>query len=189
MSIHIHNISKTFGSFQALKNVDLEVNTGELVALLGPSGSGKTTLLRLVAGLEEPTGGHIFFDDLEATHLPVQDRQVRVVCVGCVGWSRRVRVERVGAHQGTCALWQHTTCVSVACRWHARSASREKGTRAAMLTRLACLLRLLCARMPLPPPAAVCCCVQVGMVFQSYALFNHMTVAENIKFGLEVMID
>ncbi len=40
MSILIHNISKTFGSFNALKNVDLEVKTGELVALLGPSGSG-----------------------------------------------------------------------------------------------------------------------------------------------------
>ena len=104
MSIHIHHISKTFGSFNALKNVDLEVGTGELVALLGPSGSGKTTLLRIIAGLEfaDAGAGSIEFHGIDVTN---------------------------------------------------RSAYERKA----------------------------------GFVFQNYALFNHMTVAENIAFGLRVM--
>ncbi|KIY93000.1 sulfate transport system ATP-binding protein [Monoraphidium neglectum] len=84
------------GVFKAVQGVDVNIEPSSICALLGPSGSGKTTLLRLIAGLEDPTGGSILFDDLDATNLPV------------------------------------------------------------------------------------------GMVFQSYALFNHMTVAENVKFGLEV---
>ena len=59
VSIHIRNISKTFGKFAALRNVDFTVESGELVALLGPSGSGKTTLLRVIAGLEFADDGQI----------------------------------------------------------------------------------------------------------------------------------
>ncbi len=104
MSIDIQNISKTFGNFQALKDVSLRVNDGELIALLGPSGSGKTTLLRIIAGLELPDNrpdSMILFDD------------------------------------------QNVAC-------------RHVGER------------------------------QVGFVFQHYALFRHMTVFENVAFGLRV---
>ena len=103
MSIEVCNISKTFGTFQALKDVSLRVETGELVALLGPSGSGKTTLLRIIAGLEQPDpgSGPIRFEDTDVVRQSVGDRRV-------------------------------------------------------------------------------------GFVFQHYALFRHMTVFENIAFGLKV---
>jgi sulfate transport system ATP-binding protein len=79
MSIQAKNISKNFGGFQALKGVDLEVGTGELVALLGPSGSGKTTLLRIIAGLEKPDQGEILFHGEDATRRSARDRHVGFV--------------------------------------------------------------------------------------------------------------
>ncbi len=101
MSIEIKNISKHFGQFSALDDVNLSVKTGELLALLGPSGCGKTTLLRIIAGLETPDQGQIFFAGEDATDVHVRERQV-------------------------------------------------------------------------------------GFVFQHYALFRHMTVFENVAFGLRV---
>ena len=101
MSIQAVNITKQFGKFAALSNVDLEIPSGELVALLGPSGSGKTTLLRIIAGLEFADAGTVRFDGKD-----ISDRTAR---------------ER-----------------------------------------------------------------RVGFVFQHYALFRHMTVFENIAFGLQV---
>jgi len=101
MSIETIDISKRFGQFKALDSVDLEIPSGELVALLGPSGSGKTTLLRIIAGLEFADSGAVRFDGKD-----ISDRSAR---------------ER-----------------------------------------------------------------QVGFVFQHYALFRHMTVFENIAFGLKV---
>jgi sulfate transport system ATP-binding protein len=101
MSIRAVGIHKRFGDFTALDGVDLDVQPGELVALLGPSGSGKTTLLRILAGLERPDAGRVYLDGADATDRPVQERRV-------------------------------------------------------------------------------------GFVFQQYALFRHMTVFENIAFGLRV---
>ncbi|ULO23355.1 sulfate/molybdate ABC transporter ATP-binding protein [Methylocystis sp. SB2] len=100
-SIRIEGVEQDFGAFPALRDVSLDIQPGELVALLGPSGSGKTTLLRVIAGLNSPDRGRILFDGENATNLPVQDRHV-------------------------------------------------------------------------------------GMVFQNYALFKHMTVADNIAYGLRV---
>ncbi len=101
MKIDISNISKRFGSFVALRDVSLKIESGELLALLGPSGSGKTTLLRIIAGLDWPDNGVVYFDGANAMNLNVKKRHV-------------------------------------------------------------------------------------GFVFQHYALFRHMTVFENVAFGLRV---
>jgi sulfate transport system ATP-binding protein len=94
-------VSKTFGNFAALDNVNLEVPNGTLLALLGPSGCGKTTLLRIIAGLEVADSGTIHYQEEDITHQAARERKV-------------------------------------------------------------------------------------GFVFQHYALFRHMTVAENIGYGLRV---
>lgn len=109
MSVEVRNVNKTFGSYVALQNIQLQIETGELVALLGPSGSGKTTLLRIIAGMESP-------DPATGHHLA----QPQVLFFG----------DDV--------------------------ASMNVGQR------------------------------RVGFVFQHYALFKHMTVFENIAFGLRV---
>jgi sulfate/thiosulfate transport system ATP-binding protein len=101
MSILLRGIAKQFGEFAAVENINLDVPTGALIALLGPSGCGKTTLLRIIAGLETPDRGQVLFDGKDATSWPIRDRRV-------------------------------------------------------------------------------------GFVFQHYALFRHMTVFENVAFGLKV---
>jgi sulfate transport system ATP-binding protein len=101
MRIEVRNISKSFGSFKALDNINLDLPRGELIALLGPSGCGKTTLLRIIAGLEFPDQGSIILSGEDASHKDVRERHV-------------------------------------------------------------------------------------GFVFQHYALFRHMTVFENVAFGLRV---
>jgi len=62
-SVHLENINKSFGSINALSNLNLEIKDGEFFVLLGPTGAGKTTTLRVVSGLEMPDSGNIFFNE------------------------------------------------------------------------------------------------------------------------------
>lgn len=79
MSITVQNVTKNFGHFRALNNINLEINSGELVALLGPSGCGKTSLLRIIAGLEKPDSGNIIFHGEDVSGHDVRDRHVGFV--------------------------------------------------------------------------------------------------------------
>lgn len=79
MSIQLSNITKQFGAFKALDNINLDIPEGELVALLGPSGCGKTTLLRIIAGLEQADRGDVFLNGDNVTEQPVKNRQIGFV--------------------------------------------------------------------------------------------------------------
>jgi sulfate transport system ATP-binding protein len=79
VDVRVSGIVKEYGTAPALRNVDLHVRAGELIALLGPSGSGKTTLLRVIAGLEIPDAGQVLFGGEDTTDVPVQKRGVGFV--------------------------------------------------------------------------------------------------------------
>jgi sulfate/thiosulfate transport system ATP-binding protein len=79
MSIDINAVTKTFGDFVALDDVNLSIPTGQLTALLGPSGGGKSTLLRVIAGLETADSGTISIEGVDATKQPAQKRGVGFV--------------------------------------------------------------------------------------------------------------
>jgi sulfate/thiosulfate transport system ATP-binding protein len=79
VTIEVRNLRKNFGSFAALDGVDLRVADGELLALLGPSGSGKTTLLRIIAGLDWPDTGEVYFDGENALVRGAGERHVGFV--------------------------------------------------------------------------------------------------------------
>ncbi len=77
--IKIQNLSKQFGDIFAVNDQNLIVNKGEFLILLGPSGCGKTTTLNCIAGLEMPTSGNIFFDDMDVTYSPPHSRNIAMV--------------------------------------------------------------------------------------------------------------
>jgi sulfate/thiosulfate transport system ATP-binding protein len=79
MSIDISGVSKRFGDFVALEDVNVTIPTGQLTALLGPSGGGKSTLLRIIAGLDSADSGTINIEGTDATRLPAQKRNVGFV--------------------------------------------------------------------------------------------------------------
>jgi sulfate transport system ATP-binding protein len=79
MSIEIRNLNKAFGKTVVCDNLNLDIPSGELVALLGPSGSGKTSLLRIIAGLERPDSGSVLFHGTDATYDDVRERNVGFV--------------------------------------------------------------------------------------------------------------
>ena len=75
----LNNVQKHFGSVRAVEDVSLSVPNGTFVCMLGPSGCGKTTLLRMIAGLEEPTGGTILLDGRDITTVPTHRRELGMV--------------------------------------------------------------------------------------------------------------
>src|SRR5215467_1172562 len=79
MDVRYLQVSKSFGSYQALSPLDLHVPDGAFLALLGPSGCGKTTALRLLAGLERPSGGRIYIGDRDVTFVPTKERDIAMV--------------------------------------------------------------------------------------------------------------
>jgi len=79
MAIEVRNVTKRFGAFTALHDVNVDVQDGALMALLGPSGSGKSTLLRVIAGLEEPDAGSVSIGGQDLTDAPARTRGVGFV--------------------------------------------------------------------------------------------------------------
>jgi putrescine transport system ATP-binding protein len=77
--IELRDISKLFGDFVAVDNVNLQIKRGELFAILGGSGCGKTTLLRMLAGFETPTSGRVFLDGVDITDTPPYERPVNMM--------------------------------------------------------------------------------------------------------------
>src|SRR5262245_40319882 len=77
--IQLKNVTKTFGRHAALKNLDLDIADGEFFVLLGETGAGKTTTLRLIAGLEKPTSGQVFIDDVDVADWGAAERDVALV--------------------------------------------------------------------------------------------------------------
>src|SRR4030095_5455649 len=78
-SVGIRDVKKAFGTTQVIHGVDITIGDGEFVVLVGPSGCGKSTLLRVVAGLEEITGGEIRIGDRVVNNIPPKARDIAMV--------------------------------------------------------------------------------------------------------------
>ena len=79
MYVELKNINKTYGSYQASRNVNFGIEKGKLIGLLGPSGSGKTTILRMIAGLETPDSGEVIIDGKVVNDVPASQRGIGFV--------------------------------------------------------------------------------------------------------------
>ena len=79
VDIRINNLTKKFGAVAAVDNLSIEIEKGEMVALLGPSGCGKTTLLRMIAGFETPSAGDMYLKDRRINQVPPQNRNIGIV--------------------------------------------------------------------------------------------------------------
>ncbi|WP_217183609.1 ABC transporter ATP-binding protein [Streptomyces sp. AC495_CC817] len=78
-TVSLEGVTKSFGEFTAVRDLDLDVASGEFLSMLGPSGSGKTTVLRMIAGFEEATSGTIRLSGADVTRIPPHARQVNTV--------------------------------------------------------------------------------------------------------------
>ena len=94
--IRLDGIQVALGGQHVLDHVELVADEAETLALLGPSGSGKSTLLRVVAGLQTPSAGRVFFDDVDVTPVPAHRRGVGLVFQDAVLFPHRTVAENVG---------------------------------------------------------------------------------------------
>src|SRR5262249_36984265 len=94
--VRVEQLRKTFARTNALRDINLSVGDGELVALLGPSGCGKTTLLRCIAGLTRPDAGAVFLDNRDVTDDPARTRDVGMVFQGYALFPTMTAAENVG---------------------------------------------------------------------------------------------
>ncbi|MEM7720244.1 MAG: sn-glycerol-3-phosphate ABC transporter ATP-binding protein UgpC [Pseudomonadota bacterium] len=78
-NLKLTDVAKSYGEVDVLKNIDLDIETGELIVFVGPSGCGKSTLLRMIAGLEKITGGTLEIDDMVVNDIPPSERGIAMV--------------------------------------------------------------------------------------------------------------
>jgi iron(III) transport system ATP-binding protein len=134
--IEIDTLSKSFGSFEAVKKISIAVPKGAFLVLVGPSGCGKSTMLRMLAGLEKPTGGTISFDG-------------KTVSDGDKGWTIEPAERNTGLVFQSYALWPHMT-VAGNVDWPLKVAGLDKAERKARISEVLSLLGIeaLAARYP-----------------------------------------
>ncbi|MEM8631948.1 MAG: ABC transporter ATP-binding protein [Pseudomonadota bacterium] len=95
-SVRFENVEKSFGAVQVLENFDLDVTPGEFVVLLGASGSGKTTALRILSGLETPSAGSVYIDDLNVTDILPKYRDISMVFQSYALYPHKTVAENIG---------------------------------------------------------------------------------------------
>ncbi|MBS7626903.1 ABC transporter ATP-binding protein, partial [Candidatus Bathyarchaeota archaeon] len=96
-TIRLENITKIFNGKEVLKNISMEIKDKALTVFLGPPGAGKTTLFRIVAGVERPEAGRIFFGDKDVTKLPPRERQVGFVFQSYALYPHRTAYENIAS--------------------------------------------------------------------------------------------
>ncbi|MGQ9543507.1 MAG: ABC transporter ATP-binding protein [Candidatus Bathyarchaeia archaeon] len=96
-AVRLEKISKIYNGKKVLKNIDLEVKDQSLTVLLGPPGAGKTTIFRIIAGVERPETGKIFFGDKDVTKLPPRERQVGFVFQSYALYPHRTAYENIAS--------------------------------------------------------------------------------------------
>lgn len=77
--LSVKNLTKIFGNYKAVDNVNFDIKNGKFFSLLGPSGCGKTTIIRMIAGFESPNGGDILIDGKSIVNIPIEKREIGVV--------------------------------------------------------------------------------------------------------------
>lgn len=95
-TVELRDLRKTFGAFVALESLNLMIEDGEFLVLLGPSGCGKSTTMRLIAGLEEPTGGEILIDDQPVNDVAARDRDLAMVFQNYALYPHMTVAENIG---------------------------------------------------------------------------------------------